>query len=247
MTKMVWISIGATYGLFITALIIVLFKEGLIEISPKRAVVYKNLWTGEAHALLPGTHLIIPGIHKRLPLEITLENEPSDPQIVKSFTNDGAEIGVDFVVFTQKIVEDKDETAVKNAIVKAATAIDYKNRNTLILSRIKAFIQDMAITLSLEDIVKDGKLDAKKLKEIEDHINDSLLKSVKEEWGFDVDVQIENIQLPEKAKEVVEEAATAEKEGARIKTKADKAGVDPRWIVAGDMVYDAIRALKGGG
>jgi len=239
MSILIVASLFATAALTIASIITLLFKEGLIEVNPKRAVVVKNLWTGEPRALLPGTHLIIPGRDKKL-LEITLENEPSDPPIMKVFTGDGTEIGVDLVITTQRVLDNPE------AVVRAGTAIDYKKRSEFVVERIKTYLQDAVIKYKLEDMIRDKNIDKKTLDEIEASVNQALKEKVETEWGIRVEVGIRTMELPEKAKEVAEEAATAEREGERIRIKAEKAGVDPKLIVIGDIIYDALRALKGG-
>lgn len=223
-----------------SAVILLLFKEGLIEVNPMRAVVVKNIWTGKARALKAGMHLIIPGRDKKL-LDITLENEPSDPQITKALTSEGIEIGVDWVITTQQVVEDNDE-----AIVNAGTKINYEKRRELIIDRIKVYLQNAVKDFALEQIIlnSDKQQTQEKLKSLEDTINRSIEENIEKEWGIRVKIGIRNIELPAKAKEVAEEAATAEKEGERIHIKAKKAGVDPRFIVVGDIIYDIVRTLQ---
>jgi len=239
MSVLITIALITDAALTMASIIILLFKEGLIEVDPKRAVVVKNLWTGEPRALLPGTHLIIPGRDKKL-LEVTLENEPSDPPIMKVFTGDGTEIEVDLVITTQKVLDNPE------AVVRAGTVIDYKKRSEFVVERIKTYLQDAIIKYKLEDMIKEKNVDKKILDEIEAGVNKALKEKVEAEWGIEVEVGIKTIELPEKAKEVAEEAATAEREGERIRIKAEKAGVDPKLIVIGDIIYDALRALKGG-
>ena len=232
------ISLILTAGLFVAAIGILFFKEGLIEVNTMRAVVCKNLWTGIPFALNPGMHQIIPGIHKKI-MEVTLENEPSDPQICNVITGDGVSVGIDYIIYTQKVVNP----------VKAATEIDYSKRQSLIVNRIKAFFQDQMTKSSTEDfIMKEGlKTKIKKdfLDDLEKAVNQSLVDNVENQWGIRGEIQVQNIELPEKLKEVVEEAATAEKEGERIRIKAAKAGVPPWLMTVGDIVYDIFRA-KGG-
>lgn len=233
------------------------YKEGLIEVNPMRAVVVRNIWTSKPRALLE-TDFITPGWEKKL-REVTLENEPSDPPIMKALTQDGTEIGIDLVISTQKIKEypdDKDKA--RDAVVKAATKIDYDKRAAAILNRIKIYAQDALVCCTLEDIVEGGNEDREKEKDkgkraVIERIENTLkekLPAIENEWGFEVIAEVRNLELPEKAQEVAEESATAEQEGKRIKTKADAAGVDPKLIVIGDILYDAIRAVtasaKGG-
>lgn len=236
---LILVAILATCGLTIGALITLLFKEGLIKVNPRRNWVVKNLWTGIPRALDPGTHLIIPGWEEKL-MEVTLENEPSDPRNAKVITGDAVEIEADYVIYHQEVVD----------AVKAATVIDYKKRTELIEKRIVAYFQNEFSGHSLEDFfTEEGlkkTLDKDKLKDIEDAVNNKLLIEVEKQWGINVEIQIENLRLPDKAREVAEEAATAEKEGQRIAKKAEKAGVAPELIVWGDIAYDVARAIVGG-
>ncbi|PJA41708.1 hypothetical protein CO177_00940 [Candidatus Wolfebacteria bacterium CG_4_9_14_3_um_filter_37_9] len=233
------ISFVLVAGLFIAAIVTLFFKEGLIEVAPMRAVVCKNLWDGIPFALNKGMHQIIPGVHKKI-REVTLENEPSDPQKCDVITGDGVGIGIDYVIYTQKVVNP----------VKVVTEIDYEKRRGLITDRIKAYFQDQATKYSTEDfIAKEGlKIKIKKdlLNDVENDVNQSLVDGVENQWGIRVEIQVQNIKLPQKLEEVVEEAATAEKEGERIRVKAEKAGVPPWLMAIGDMIYDVVRATKGG-
>ncbi len=236
---LILVAILATFGLTIGALITLIFKEGLIEVDPRRNWVIKNIWTGIPRALDPGTHLIIPGWEEKL-MEVTLENEPSDPRNAKVITGDAVEIEVDYVIFHQEVV---------NAVM-AATVIDYKKRTNLIEKRIVAYFQNEFSGHSLEEFFTGDELkktlDKDILKTIEDNINGLLVSDVKNVWGIMVEIQIENLRLPDKAREVAEEAATAEKEGKRIAVKAKSAGVAPELVVWGDIAYDVARAIVGG-
>jgi regulator of protease activity HflC (stomatin/prohibitin superfamily) len=235
----IFCSIIAAVGMLAAGIVILFFKEGQVEVGPNRSIVYKNLWTGEAKALGKGLWILIPGVYKKI-VEVTLENETSDPQKCTVITGDGVSIDLDYVIYTQKVVEP----------VKVATEINYEKRRDLILNRIKAYIQDQTTKYSTEDIViKEGlktKIKKDLLDEIERAVNQSLTSEVESPWGIKTEIQIQSMDLPEKLKEVVEEAATAEKEGERIRVKAEKAGV-PSWLVAlGDIVYDVFRTSKGG-
>lgn len=228
-------------GLSIAAIVILFFKEGFIEINPMRAVVVKNIWTGEPRALKAGAHQIIPGWEKRL-VEVTLENEPSDPQTLKVITADGVTIGVNCVIYTQKVKNDD------KSIVDAATKINYSQRKQLIAERLKARLQDAFADVYVEDFFskETDKKNSQILKQAEKTINDALFSDVEKEWGIEVDVQIQDVDLPEKLMEATEEMATAAKEGEKIKVKAEKAGVPAYMMVIGDIAYDIARALKGG-
>ncbi|MBI5079356.1 SPFH domain-containing protein [Candidatus Wolfebacteria bacterium] len=235
------VSLLATVGLLVAAVVILFFKEGFIEINPMRAVVVKNIWTGIPRALKAGAHQIIPGWEKRL-VEITLENESSDPQILKVVTADGVEIGVDCVIYTQK-VKDDDES-----IVKVATKINYGQRKQLITERMKVRLQEAFADVYVEKFFskEDNEKNSQILKQAEKIVNDALVLDVEKEWGVEVNIRIQNIDLPEKLMEATEEMATAAKEGEKIKVKAEKAGVPTYMMVIGDIAYDIARALKGG-
>ncbi len=237
---------------------VLFYKEGLTEVNPVRAVVVRNIWTSKPRALLE-TDFVTPGWEKKL-REVTLENELSDPPIMKALTQDGTEIGIDLVISTQKIkTYPGDDEKTREAVVKAATKIDYSKRAEAILNRIKVYAQDALACCTLEDIVeggeekendekREGKKDKGKravIERIESTLKEKL-PALEDEWGFEVIAEVRNLELPEKAKEVAEEAATAELEGTRIKTKAEAAGIDPRIVMIGDIIYDVARTLKGG-
>ncbi len=246
----IWIALIAVFGALVVAAITLFLKEGLIEVGPKRAVVYKNIWTGKPDALLPGMHQIIPGKHKKL-IEVTLENEPSDPSSVTVITSDGTEIDVDYVIYTQQVAGGKiDEEDIKKAVVKVGTEINYEKRRELAIDRIKARFQDYFSGVPIEDILSRdiGKVNKKLIEEAEGVVNKYLEKDIEDQWGLKVEIQVQNIRPPEKLSEVAEEAASAEREGERIKVKAEKAGIkDARWVLIGDALYDVARIFLGTG
>lgn len=244
MNVLIIFSLLTAAGLLIAAVVILFYKEGFIEVNPVRAMVVKNIWTGKPRALKAGAHQIIPGWEKRL-VEVTLENEPSDPQSLKVITADGVEVGVDCVIYTQK-VKDDDES-----IIKAATKINYNQRKQLIIERLKARLQDVFADIYIEDFFskETNKKNSQILEQAEKIVNTALSQDVEngeEGWGIKVDIQIQNVDLPEKLMEATEEMATAAKEGEKIKVKAEKAGVPAYLMVIGDIAYDIARAVKGG-
>jgi len=241
------IVLVAVFAMAIAIVGILYYKEGLVEVSPARAWVVRNIWTSKARALLE-TDFIIPGWEKKL-REVTLENEPRDPPIMKALTKDGTEVGVDLVFSTQKIDVGGDNEESRLAVVRAATEINYDKRNEAIDNRIKIYLQDALVCCALEDIVEGNEENSGGKRATIQHIEETLkgkLDEIKNEWGFGLAIGVRNLELPEKAKEVAEESATAEQEGRRIKTKADAAGVEPWMVVASDGIYDVIRAIATG-
>lgn len=227
--------------LFLAAVAVLIFQEGKVEVDPKKSVVYKNVITGNPFAYFAGLHFFIPGLHKRL-ADVTLQNEPSDPPLTRVITGDAVNVDVDYVIFTQLVINP----------VLAATKIDFVKRRELIIARIEAFMQNHFLDASMEDIFTavDSKAVVNKsfVKGIENLINTDLERDVEAEWGICVKAEIENVIPPQKVAEVAEESATAEKEGKRIKTKAEAAGI-PAWLSAvGDIFSDVARTRgpKGG-
>lgn len=239
-------------GFFVAMVLSFVFKEGLVEVDPYQAVVVKNIWTGVARGLTAGTHQIIAGWEEKLGVA-TLKNEPSDPPVVNVITKDAVEIGVDYVIHTQKVVD------AVNA-VKAITAIKYEDRSSLIQTRIRGYLQGKTKDYSAEDdlievvamVDQNGKRVEKRrpnmtlIGDIQQAVN-TALSEVETEWGIKVDIRIQNLILPQKLMEVAEEAATAQREGQRIKDKADAANVSPWLMTIGDIVADVVKVVKGGG
>src|SRR3989338_10932173 len=125
-------------GLLLVVLVLLL-TEYRAEVKPASALVYNNQWTGATNALLPGTHFLVPGVHRRLE-EVTLRNEARNPSNVMLFTGDGIELEVDYIIRRQQIGYPstdpvlrarfaRDPRLLRERAVMAATAIDYKNRN----------------------------------------------------------------------------------------------------------------------
>jgi len=251
MNILLWAAIIAVFGALAAALIILFFKEGLVEVSPKRAVAYKNIWTGKAFALLPGMHQIIPGIHKKLVDLITLENEPSDPEIIKVITADGIQISVDAIIYTQQVgggIEEEGE--LREAIVNVATVIDYEKRRSFIWDRVKTYIQEAVAGIEMDEIFSKDETNKKIIGKIKRYVNRQLKAKIETEWGIKVEVGIEDIKPPQKLLEVAEEVATAKKEGQKIREKAIEAGVEAELVMIGDIAYDIAIGLgtmfKGG-
>jgi len=219
-------------GMLLVAIIIIFFKEGLIDVKPKRAVVVRNIWTSEAMAFMK-TGYMIPGIHKKL-MEITLENEPSSSPTINVLTQDGAEIGIKLVITTQQVIPHPD------SVIKAATEINYEKRTEAILNRIKVYLQHALICCTLESIVKgeQGVFESTR------NYLKTKLPDLSAEWGFKVEASICNIELPEKAKAATERYATARQEGRAAKAKADAAGINPLITVIGNTISDVLRTSK---
>ena len=237
-------------GLFVAMVLVWLFKDGLIEVGPYEAVVVKNIWTGTARGLAAGMHQIIAGWEERLGTA-TLKNEPSDPPVVNVITKDAVEIGVDYIIHTQQVVD----------AVKAVTVIRYEDRGSLIQIRIRGYLQGEMKKYSAEDDLievvvipppKEGEKATERRRPNMAIISDiqgaiiTLLVEVLDQWGIKVEIRIQNLILPSKLTEVAEEAATAQREGQRIKDKAEAAGVSPWLMAIGDVVADVAK-LAGGG
>lgn len=226
------------FVLVVVGILTVLFKEGMVRVAPAEALVYKNIWSGSAHAIMPGTHILIPGVHEQMQT-VTLKNEPSDPDITKVVSADPIELGIDYVVYTQRVGVSPEE------VVKAVTKINYPDRKAAIIDRIEAEFQRAFGARKLQAFYDESTgLDRTRLNEIESEVNKALRVSVRDEWGIDVEIRLEDIDFPGKIQETAEEAATAEKEGDAIKRKADKAGV-PSWlIVIGDALTETFGRRK---
>ena len=76
-------------------------------------------------------------------------------------------------------------------------------------------------------------------------VNRKIKDTIEKNWGIEVEIGIENFNLPPKLLEGCRRSATAVTEGERIKIKAQNAGVDVKWVFLGDIITDAIRAYKG--
>src|SRR3989344_5435998 len=85
---MAFITAYLGFGGLLPVLFVLLFTEYRAEVKPASALVYNNQWTGATNALLPGTHFLVPGVHKRLE-EVTIRNEAKNPSNVMLFTGDG--------------------------------------------------------------------------------------------------------------------------------------------------------------
>lgn len=230
-----------TWALLLSAVGGIIFKEGMIEVKPNRAIVVNNIWTGSSASFFQGTKFLIPGIQKKLK-DVTLENEPSNPDITKAVTADGTEIGVNYVITVQCVSDP----------VLAVTRINYDKRVELINVRLRALFQDELSGLKMEDLLFSDSatevLSKDKMKKIEKDVNEAYatLEADKgKSWGIQVEIQLVNLLLPTKLAEVAEEAATAKKEGERIATKAKAAGVPPWLMAAGDILYDLTREKSG--
>mgnify|MGYP001568945515 CR=1 FL=1 len=234
--------------LSLTAIIIVIifFKTGKKEINPNEALVYKNQWTGKAKVKMAGTTILTPGINKEI-TRVSLKDEPHDPAETKINLSDGTEIGVDYVITKQKVVDP----------IKSAIEINYEDRDKIIRKRIEVFFQDELVKYSGKSFVLEEKENGKKtikkkdeelklaMETTETAVNRKIKDTIEKNWGIEVEIGIENFNLPPKLLEVAEEAATAVTEGERIKIKAQNAGVDVKWVFLGDIITDAIRAYKG--
>lgn len=257
----IWILIFLVFVLALISILILLITQYRIEVKPATALVYNNQWTGKTSCVLPGTDILVPGIHKVLEKEVSLRNEAQDPSKVAVITADGIEIEVDFIIRRLQVgypkmppeFKDQDKKLLKKAVVKAVVAIDYKDHVNKILSRILAQLKESVGKHAYNSLFVDsdlekgepGKFDENKKDVIKKEVNEELLKDVATiEWGFWVEMDLENISLPEGPRKTREQSASAKMAGQAIADKSKAAGISPSVLV----IADALSGLfKGGG
>ena len=249
-------------GLLLLALTLLL-TDYRVEVKPATAMVYNNQWTGRPGAFLPGTHIMIPFVERRLE-EVTLRNEARNPSNVMLFTGDGIELEVDYIIRRQQIGYPstdpvlrarfaRDPRLLRERAVMAATAIDYKNRNDLIQTRIVAALQQELERHTYNelfpgaDITKGeaGKLDERRKNEIEEAVNRELARDpVTQEWGFAIEMDLEDYDLPDRLRRARERKVSAQMEGTALREKAAAAGINPTVFVVADALSDIFRTAK---
>ena len=219
-----------------------------MEVRPATVVVYNNQWTGKTGAFLPGTHFMVPGVHKRLE-EITLRNEAKNPSNVMLYTGDGIELEIDYIIRRQQIGSPTAECA-----IQAATAINYKERDDKIQTRIVALLQQELEKIRFNDLFLGADLAAgdagtknNQLKQdIEAEVNKFLARDiVTTEWGFVIQIDLEDYNLPEQLRKAREQKVSATMEGAALKEKLQALGAadDPelkKWLLLADAGADAL-------
>lgn len=240
--------------LALIAALVLLVMQYRVEVKPATALAYNNMWTGTPDCVLPGTDFLIPGIHRILEQEVSLRNEPENPSNVTLITGDGVELEVDYIVRRLRVGYPEmpepgdprvDRARLQQCVIRAVTAISYGKRRDAILTRVVALLQEEMEGRTINDLFPGtdmvtgtiGQIDEDLMSQIEQAVNDSLLTDlVTTEWGFWVEIDLEDYDLPAVIRKAREEQSAAEIAGKAIADKAKAAGVDPRWIVAGDAV-----------
>ncbi|KKW48135.1 MAG: hypothetical protein UY99_C0012G0013 [Parcubacteria group bacterium GW2011_GWA1_59_11] len=266
-------------GLLLVVLVLLL-TEYRAEVKPASALVYNNQWTGATNALLPGTHFLVPGVHKRLE-EVTLRNEAKNPSNVMLFTGDGIELEVDYIIRRQQVwdpgvgtfnadggwqpipleqLRGAQRGMIARRAVMAATAINYRERDDKIQTRIVAALQAELDKKRYNQLFMGADLatgeaglrnDAER-RDIEQKVNDILRQDIcTTEWGFVIQMDLEDYDLPERLRKAREQKVSAQMEGTALKEKLDAlgAGNDPelkKWLVIGEVVGDALGRTFGG-
>lgn len=235
---------------------ILLNPEYRKEVTPTTALVYNNKWNGEVECILPGTEFISPGVHTVLEAEVSLLNEAQNPNDVKLVTADGIEIDVDFIMRHFRVgyrdmppIGDPamDTDRLKACIIQAATAISYKDRTDKVLTRVIAILQASIERRTLNELFpgtdintgKIGKVDNNLMSDIEQEVNIALRTDiVTTEWGFWVEIDLEDYNLPAEIRKARERRSSAEISGKALKDKAQAAGIRPEWFVLGEAISD---------
>ncbi|MFA6353905.1 MAG: SPFH domain-containing protein [Candidatus Paceibacterota bacterium] len=260
---MLWILIFIAFVLILVSVLLLLVTQSRTEVKPATALVYNNMWTGETEVVLPGTEFIVPGIHRILEKEVSLKNEAENPSNVNLITGDGIELEVDYIMRRLQVgyldmPSVPDIKLLKGAIVKAATKINYANRRDLVLTRVVAHLQEALEHKTLNDLFpeadltngKSGKVDKEVMEEMEKEINIKLGNDiVTTEWGFWVQIDLEDYNLPAVIRKAREQHSSAEIAGEALKRKAAAAGVkNPVWFIIADAITSIFgdRKEKGG-
>lgn len=257
---MLWFIVLTSLVLVIVGIVALVATEARMEVKPASALVYSNIWTGEVGAILAGTGFIVPGFHKILEKEVSLRNEAENPSNVKLITRDGIELEVDYIVRRLQVgYPDMDRHGppnpilLKEAVVKAVKGVNYKNRRDLILTRIVAHLQHAFGERTYPELFSGGDLKTGKvgevnkgtMKAIEEAVNASLVTDiVTKDWGFWVEMDLEDYNLPATLREAREASSSAEMAGKALHDKAKAAGIDPRWLVIGDALADIFGRKK---
>jgi len=259
-----WLLLYGAFVLLVIAMLALLLLESKVEVKPGSALSYNNIWTGKTHAILPGTDFIIPGIHKVLEREVSLRNEAENPSNVKLVTGDGVELEVDYIVRRLQVgypgmpaLNDGslDQARLQWCVIQATTVITYSKRRDAILTRAVAKLQEAVDKRTLNQLLpgtdletgKVGKVDETVMEQIEREVNRALSDDlVTQEWGFWVEIDLEDLNLPKKIMDARESRSAAEIAGKAIKDKADAAGVKPEWLIVLETLGNIFGGKRGG-
>ncbi len=260
-----WILLYLALMLSAIAVLVLLVTEYRTEIRPAIAMVYNNIWTGKTHCALPGTKIIIPGIHRVLRREVSLRNEAENPANVNLITGDGIELEVDYILRRFQVgypempgLEDPalDEDKLEGAVIKAVTAIEYEKRRDKVLTRVVAELQESLEKRTLNELFPGtdlktettGTIDKNLMEEMEDEVNAALsCDIVTKEWGFWIEMDLEDYNLPIIIRKAREKSSSAEISGRALANKAKAAGIQPEWLVLAETVSSLLQGQKGGG
>ncbi|MEX2029127.1 MAG: SPFH domain-containing protein [Candidatus Paceibacterota bacterium] len=258
-----WILLFVAFTLGVIALLVLLVLEARKEVAPATALVYNDIWTGRTYCALPGTVFIVPGIHRVLEREVSLRNEAENPSNVELVTGDGIELEVDYLVRRLQVgypeMPDLDDPALdrkrlRECVIQAVTAIKYAERRDAILTRIVAYLQESLEKRTLNNLFPGvdlttgmvGTVDVGVMQIIEEEVKTALLDDlVTQEWGFWVEIDLEDYNLPTIIRKARERSSAAEIAGKAIADKAKAAGVNPEWLVAGQAIADIFNKGQG--
>ena len=261
-----WLLLLLALILMMVAVALLLLTEYRMEVKVATALVYNNIWTGRTGCFLPGTNFLIPGIHKVLEKEVSLKNEAENPSNVSLFTADGIEIEVDYIVRRLQVgwpdmpkyeaMSTETREHLGECAIWATTRIKYGERRDKILTRVVARLQEALESRTLNQIFLEADLKTGESKcnliemvKIEDETNKALLKDiVTTEWGFWVEIDLEDYNLPAIIRRAREKGSSAEIAGRAIKTKLEHAGVPENarglWAGIATIAETLIGAIK---
>ncbi len=160
-----------------------------------------------------------------------------------------------------KTLTKKDQDSLKESVIKATTNIDYDERKDKILTRVVAKLQERIEERTANDLFEPEenkeentdnsppkKPDAEKARKknkaeknnLENQVNEDLRKDqVTTEWGFLVEMDLEDFNLPKIISAAREEHSAAKIAGEAIAEKAKEAGVHPSIVI----ITDALKSL----
>jgi len=257
----------------LAAIAMQMFTKQRKEVKPATALVYNNMWTGQPECILPGTDFTLPAIHRDLK-EVKLINEVENPSNVKLITGDGVEIEVDYIVRRNQIgwpgMRDysprwpaADKERLRRCAIRAVTAIDYDERRGKILTRVVARLQEAIEHRRLNDLFEKanpktgeaGKIKTEEKLHIEDEVNAALVEDIVGEkgWGFWVEIDLEDYNLPAVIRQARERKSSAKMAGKAMKEQLTAAGVSKgevgkyaAWATIAETIANALRGKKGG-
>ncbi|MBU0999074.1 SPFH domain-containing protein [Patescibacteria group bacterium] len=247
--------------LALIAVLVLLVTQSRTEVKPATALVYNNMWTGQPDVVFPGTGFIVPGIHRILEREVSLKNEAENPSNVNLITGDGIELEVDYIVRRLQVgCPNPEKTTnwedLKKCVIKAVTIINYSGRRDKILTRIVARLQEALQRRTVNELFseidvktgKRGKVNKEVMQTIETEVNTKLRDDiVTTEWGFWVEIDLEDYNLPIVIRKAREQRSSAEIAGSALKEKATAAGVKPEWLIVGEALSSIFGNRKKGG